>query len=160
MSRTKLIALGYPVIELIALWLVAQWIGWGSAIILLLLGIPVGFIIMGKASRKRPVWFLAGLFVAIPGFVTDLLGFVLLLPPIQRALERRGRKWLEANVTFLDFTGGAAKMRSPYDSGEVIPGMVIHDDESGHHQSGHHESGHHEPRNEDGPPFGRPSIGS
>jgi UPF0716 protein FxsA len=95
------------------------------------------------------VWFLAGLFVAIPGFVTDLFGFVLLLPPIQRALERRGRAWLESNVTFLDFSGGAAQMRSPYDSGEVIPGMVIHDD----------EPRNEEPRNEDGPPFGRPSIG-
>lgn len=127
MSRTKLIAFGYPIVELIALWLVAQWIGWGSAIILLLLGIPVGFIIMGKASRRRPVWFLAGLLVAIPGFVTDAIGLVLLLPPIQRSLERRGRNWLDANVTFLDFSGGAVQMRSPYDSGEVIPGTVVHD---------------------------------
>jgi len=127
MSRTKLFAFGYPIVELIALWLVAQWIGWGSAIILLLLGIPVGFIIMGKASRRRPVWFLAGLLVAIPGFVTDVIGLVLLLPPIQRSLERRGRNWLDANVTFLDFSGGAAQMRSPYDSGEVIPGTVVHD---------------------------------
>ena len=125
MSRTKIIVFGYPVVELIALWLVAQWIGWGSAIILLLLGIPVGFIIMGKASRRRPVWFLAGLLVAIPGFVTDVIGLVLLLPPIQRSLERRGRSWLESNVTFLDFSGGAAQMRSPYDTGEVIPGTVV-----------------------------------
>jgi UPF0716 protein FxsA len=143
MSRTKLIAFGYPIVELIALWLVAQWIGWGSAIILLLLGIPVGFIIMGKASRRRPVWFLAGLFVAIPGFVTDVIGLVLLLPPIQRSLERRGRNWLDANVTFLDFSGGAAQMRSPYDTGDVISGTVIHDDG---------------PDNDDGPPVGRPSI--
>ncbi|MEY4136089.1 MAG: hypothetical protein RL205_217, partial [Actinomycetota bacterium] len=34
MSRTKIIVFGYPIVELIALWLVAQWIGWGSAIIL------------------------------------------------------------------------------------------------------------------------------
>jgi hypothetical protein len=152
-----LIGLAWPAaLVFAAIWVTVAWFtrysslsalvaSAASPFILLLLGIPVGFIIMGKASRKRPVWFLAGLFVAIPGFVTDLLGFVLLLPPIQRALERRGRKWLEANVTFLDFTGGAEKMRSPYDSGDVIPGLVIHDDE---------------PRNEDGPPFGRPSIGS
>lgn len=150
MSRTKFIALGHPIVELIALWLVAQWIGWGSAIILLLLGIPVGFIIMGKVSRKRPVWFLAGLLVAIPGFVTDLIGFALLLPPIQRSLERRGRAWLEANVTFLDFSGGAAQMRSPYDSGDVVPGMVIHVE----------DPRHDDPRHDDGPPFGRPSITS
>ncbi len=131
MSRTKLIVFGYPIVELIALWLVAQWIGWGSAIILILMGIPVGFIIMGKASRKRPVWFLAGLLVAIPGFVTDAIGLVLLLPPIQRMLERRGRAWLDANVTFLDFSGGAAQTRSPYDSGDVIPGTVIHPDDEG-----------------------------
>lgn len=143
MSRTKFVVLGYPIVELIALWLVAQWIGWGSAIILLLLGIPVGFIIMGKASRKRPVWFLAGLLVAIPGFVTDLIGLVLLLPPIQRSLERRGRNWLEANVTFLDFSSGHSQMRSPYDTGDVIPGTVIHEDDPGHN---------------DGPPSGRPSI--
>jgi UPF0716 protein FxsA len=155
MSRTKFIALGYPIVELIALWLVAQWIGWGSAIILLLLGIPVGFIIMGKASRKRPVWFLAGLLVAIPGFVTDLIGVVLLLPPIQRSLERRGRAWLEANVTFLDFSGGAAQMRSPYDSGDVVPGMVIHEDDPRHD-----DPRHDDPRHDDGPPYGRPSITS
>lgn len=149
MSRAKLIALGYPLVELIALWCVAQVIGWGSAIIVLLLGIPVGFIIMGKASRKRPVWFLAGLLVAIPGFVTDVIGLVLLLPPIQRMLERRGRAWLDANVTFLDFSAGAAQARSPYDSGDVIPGTVVHD-----HQASD-ESEH-----DDGPPFGRPSIRS
>jgi len=148
MSRTKFIALGYPIVELFALWLVARWIGWGSAIILLLLGIPVGFIIMGKASRQRPVWFLAGLLVAIPGFVTDLIGVVLLFPPIQRALERRGKAWLDTNVTFLDFSGGSAQMRSPYASGEVIPGMVIHEDEF-------RDDG---PHNDDGPPSGRPSI--
>jgi len=146
MSRTKIIVFGYPIVELIALWLVAQWIGWGSAIILLLLGIPVGFIIMGKASRRRPVWFLAGLLVAIPGFVTDVIGLVLLLPPIQRSLERRGRSWLESNVTFLDFSGGAAQMRSPFDTGDVIPGTVLHDGDTD------------EPGHDDGPPSGRPSI--
>jgi UPF0716 family protein affecting phage T7 exclusion len=147
MSRVKLIVLGYPIVELIALWLVAQMIGWGSAIILLLLGIPVGFLIMGKASRQRPVWFLAGLLVAIPGFVTDVFGLVLLLPPIQRMLERRGRAWLDANVTFLDFSAGSAQVRSPYDTGDVIPGTVVHD------ESASNESGH-----DDGPPIGRPSI--
>jgi len=145
MSRTKLIAFGYPIVELIVFWLVAQWIGWGSAIILLLLGIPVGFLIMGKASRKRPVWFLAGLLVAIPGFVTDVVGLVLLLPPIQSMLERCGRAWLDANVTFLDFSGATASMRSPYDTGDVIPGTVVHGDD---------------PEHDDGPPFGRPSITS
>jgi len=145
MSRTKLIVFGYPIVELIVFWLVAQWIGWGSAIILLLLGIPVGFLIMGKASRKRPVWFLAGLLVAIPGFVTDIVGLVLLLPPIQRMLERRGRAWLDANVTFLDFSGATASMRSPYDTGDVIPGTVVHGAD---------------PEHDDGPPFGRPSITS
>lgn len=149
MSRAKLFLLGYPIVELIALWVVAQWIGWGSAIILLLLGIPVGFIIMGKASRKRPVWFLAGLMVSIPGFVTDLVGVVLLLPPIQRMLERRGKAWLDANVTFLDFSAGSAQMRSPYDTGDVVPGMVVHDEPR--------EKG---PEHGDGPPFGRPSITS
>ncbi len=153
MSRAKLIAFGYPIVELIAFWLVAQWIGWGSAIILLLLGIPVGFLIMGKASRKRPVWFLAGLLVAIPGFVTDLVGLVLLLPPIQRMLERRGRAWLDANVTFLDFSAAPGQMGSPYATGDVIPGTVIHDDQTT-------DPGNDGPEHDDGPPFGRPSITS
>jgi len=143
MSRTKLIACGYPIVELIAVWLVAQWIGWGSAIVVLLVAIPLGFIIMGKASRQRPVWFLAGLLVAIPGFVTDVVGLVLLLPPIQRSLERRGKAWLEANVTFLDFSQEAPQMRSPYDSGDVIPGNVVRSDD---------------PKHDDGPPRGGPSI--
>ncbi len=64
--RTRALVFGYPLAELLVAFGVAQVIGWGSTILLLLLGIPVGAAVMSKASRARPLWFLAGILMGLP----------------------------------------------------------------------------------------------
>lgn len=75
---------------------------------------------------------IAGLLLILPGLVSDLLGLVLLLPPVRTALARRAERSLERRMaaagpgTF----GGAfqqARMRAP--DGKVVQGEVVRDDE-------------------------------
>ncbi|MBT3160015.1 FxsA family protein [Streptomyces sp. CHA1] len=75
---------------------------------------------------------IAGLLLILPGLVSDVLGLVLLLPPVRTALARRAERSLERRMaaagpgTF----GGAfqqARMRAP--DGKVVQGEVVHDDE-------------------------------
>jgi len=122
--RTRALVFGYPLAELLVAFGVAQVIGWGSTILLLLLGIPVGAAVMSKASRARPLWFLAGILIAIPGFITDILGAVVCLPVVHRWVMRRGYDWLDANVSFLRFS--TEQGESKFADGDVIPGTVIY----------------------------------
>ncbi|NUV31415.1 MULTISPECIES: FxsA family membrane protein [Streptomyces] len=75
---------------------------------------------------------IAGLLFILPGLVSDVLGLVLLLPPVRTALARRAERSLERRMaaagpgTF----GGAfqqARMRAP--DGKVVQGEVVRDDE-------------------------------
>ncbi|MFF8564341.1 FxsA family membrane protein [Streptomyces albidoflavus] len=75
---------------------------------------------------------IAGLLLILPGLVSDVLGLVLLLPPVRTALARRAERSLERRMaaagpgTF----GGAfqqARMRAP--DGKVVQGEVVRDDE-------------------------------
>lgn len=140
--RTRAVLLGYPLIELVTVFLVAQWIGWGWTLLLLLAGLPAGFAIMRNAGGaamadlqaaaqsgtpasgqgRHAVTMFAGLLVAIPGFWTDLVGLLLLLPPVQRLVRKRVEAWVEPRMT---------RMRMPgvYDprgySGDIVEGTVI-----------------------------------
>ncbi|MFE1147355.1 FxsA family membrane protein [Streptomyces albidoflavus] len=76
---------------------------------------------------------IAGLLLILPGLVSDVLGLVLLLPPVRTALARRAERSLERRMaaagpgTF----GGAfqqARMRAP--DGKVVQGEVVRDDEA------------------------------
>lgn len=138
--RWRLLVFGYPLLELVTLYLVAQWIGWGWALLLILAGFPVGFAVMRSAGESaaralqradggapdagHAFTFLAGLLIAIPGFWTDLAGILLLVPPVRRLLQRRSRGWIETRFTTLRVPG----TRYPgYGAGDVIQGTVIHD---------------------------------
>jgi len=41
---------------------------------------------------------LGGLLLLTPGFITDLLGFALLIPPARYWVKRYSRSWLERHV--------------------------------------------------------------
>jgi UPF0716 protein FxsA len=140
--RTRLLVFGYPLIEIATAYLVALWIGWGWMLLLLLIGFPVGFAIMRNAgdaafrdavqqptptapSGRHAVTFLAGLLILIPGFWTDVLGLLLLLPPVQALVRRRGSAWIDARTTMVRMPGVR------YPGGDVIQGTVIHRDEPG-----------------------------
>lgn len=138
--RTRLIVFGYPALEIATAWWVATIIGWGNVIGLLIVGAVVGFLLMRAAGRaafaswqvaattgtlpegaagSHVLRFLAGLLIAIPGFWTDLLGIALALPPVQAIVRPRFASWF----------GVRATMRSTTQYGDVIQGVVIHDEE-------------------------------
>ena len=124
--RARLLVFGYPLAEVLAVYLVHFAIGWGWTFLLLLLGIPVGISLMRHA--RTPGALLAGLLVAIPGFCTDVAGLVLLLPPVQRHLSRRAQSWVERQ-TFPGMVRPVGPM-DRYAGGDVIPGVVVEPDDS------------------------------
>jgi UPF0716 protein FxsA len=109
MNPGKLILFGFlalPFLEIAAFWLVASKIGFFSAFFLLLAGSTAGIVLMTWLGRRflarvmtslqernhadlaaRPGSIMTGagaVLIAIPGFITDIIGFALLLPPVQR----------------------------------------------------------------------------
>ena len=68
---------------------------------------PTGPIVRGAMTA------LAGFFFLIPGFLSDILGLLLLLPPVQSLAAA----WLAANATVVSNVGGFR--RRPADKGVV-----------------------------------------
>lgn len=142
--RSRLVVIGYPLLELVTIYLVAQLIGWGWTLLLLLAGSPAGFAIMRNAgdaamrevvrasdagepvnASRQTLAFVGGLLIAIPGFWSDLLGLLLVIPVTQRLFRTRAGRWLEARFTTVRVPG----VHNP--GGDVIQGTVIRNDETG-----------------------------
>lgn len=137
MFTRRLLLFGYPLIEILLLWLVASLIGWIPAILLLIAGLPAGAALMRNAAakylsareasesdrasviRSSTGMFLSGLLIMIPGFLTDVIGILLLIPPIQRLALSRVGAWTQARMVrvpgFTACTYG----------GEVIQSVVV-----------------------------------
>ena len=111
-----LLLLLWPALEILVVIIVAQQIGVLLTLVLLILGWPVGIWAMrsrGRAAmarlaravaeRRAPgrevldgaLVLIGGLLLMIPGFITDVVGVVLLLPltriPLRRLLARHSR---------------------------------------------------------------------
>lgn len=105
-----LLIIGIPLAEIVAFGLVVQWIGFWYALGLLLLSSALGLLIVrhqgfglisklsALAREGRPpvngiggdlVTLLSGLLLLAPGFITDLVGLVLLLPFVRNRLTRK-----------------------------------------------------------------------
>ena len=132
--RRRLVVFGYPALELVTLLLVAQWIGLGRLLLVLLLGVLIGLAIMQSAGRnafaimraaatsgaspegsvrRHGMRFAAGALMAIPGIWCKLAGLVLVLPPMQPVVARRLSDWL----------GARTRMRGT--GGDVVEGVVV-----------------------------------
>ncbi|MFG2647413.1 FxsA family membrane protein [Streptomyces sp. NPDC048436] len=76
---------------------------------------------------------LGGLLIILPGLISDALGLLILVPPIQKAVSRFAEKTFERKVREAATQGGLgdafqqARMRRP--DGKVVQGEVIRDDE-------------------------------
>ncbi|WP_448850726.1 FxsA family protein [Corynebacterium sp. 335C] len=128
----------YVLVEALAFWAVASWIGWGWALLAIVALFFLGMVltswqmrsVLVQASRgERPGRALAdtGLIIIgsglllIPGFVTAVMGLVLMLPPtrgmVRRALGRRIRRWAEKTAedsfVYMERFGGAGFARFP-----------------------------------------------
>ena len=150
--RWRFIFFGYPLLEIIAAWAVAQFLGWGWTLLLLIAGIPIGVYVMRRAGSaaftsvrqaansgglppgeagSHSLTFIAGLLITIPGFCTDLLGLVLLIPPIKERLRRRVARRIVASgfpnpATFSESPGAQPN----FGQGDVVIGEVIEDEDT------------------------------
>lgn len=141
--RGRLILLGFPLLEIVTIFLVAQWIGWGWTLLLIVVGFPVGFAVMRNAgdgavadiarsaqtgqqvdASRHTLTFVGGLLIMIPGFWTDLMGMLLAIPITQRLFQSRTRAWIEQRFTTVRVPG------THYPRGDVIQGTVIATEET------------------------------
>jgi len=144
--RRRIMIFGYPLLEVATAYAIGVAIGWGWMLLILVAGIPVGFALMRNAgdaamrdvataagtgqpvdSSRHTLAFVGGLLIAIPGFWSDLVGLLLVLPPTQRLFRQRARTWFETRVSAVHMPG------IRYPGGDVVQGTVIHEgpDENG-----------------------------
>jgi UPF0716 protein FxsA len=151
-----LVLVVYPITELLVMTWMAGQVGWGWTLALLAAGLAVGILVMRSAGASamraltaasrtgalpggevgdHALTFLGGLLIAVPGFVTDLLGMLLVLPPtrslIRRAAGRSVRRRVRtAGFTVIETTGPDGKPVAQVFDGDVVRGEVIdrHDD--------------------------------
>lgn len=143
--RRRLLVFGFPLLEVVTAYAVAQLIGWGWMLLLLIAGIPAGFAVMRNAGDaamsdavqaqqtgqpldggRHALTFVGGVLIAIPGFWTDLVGLLLAVPLTQRLFRARARRWFEARFTTVRMPG----IRYP-NEGDVIQGVVIRREDEG-----------------------------
>ncbi len=153
--RSRLILFGYPLVEILLLWWVASITGWGIAILLIIVGFPVGAALIRnaavkatliatttdhnkpKVARSSALMFTSGLLIMIPGFATDLIGAILLIPPIGNKVVKAfgSRIWLGmVRMPGFGNAGFTGSQFASYVDGEVIRGIVIED--SDQHENG------------------------
>jgi UPF0716 protein FxsA len=140
-----LLFIGVPILEIYVGSLVVEQLGFGVASLLLLIAAALGIIVIRAAWRRRPrgadnaVLLVAGLLLLFPGYVTDVAGLILLLPPVRAVLrvwigqrvDRALRSW---NLTVLrwDDRTGRLTRNDPdprYGNGDIVTGEVV--DEEG-----------------------------
>lgn len=106
----------YLIAEVAAVWAVGSAVGFGWTILLLLAGAFVGSWLARREGGKAMTAFLGaaragksghrevtdgmlialgGLLILVPGFVTDVVGLLLLLPPTRALFRRRWQRKLE-----------------------------------------------------------------
>ncbi|MET9994417.1 FxsA family membrane protein [Streptomyces mutabilis] len=85
----------------------------------------------GGNSEGNGLTMLGGLLLIIPGLISDVLGLLMLLPPVQKAVSRYAertfeRKLREAGPGTLGDAFRQARMHQP--DGKVVQGEVIRDE--------------------------------
>jgi UPF0716 protein FxsA len=136
-----------PAVELFVVIEVAHAIGWSITLFLLLAFAFLGVVVMrragsswwqslragaaagqvpdGRAAAHSALLFLAGLLLFLPGFVSDIVGLLLLLPPVRALLLAGTTAWFVRRFTSVTAPGGA-RIWTRQDG--VIQGEVIRED--------------------------------
>ena len=81
----------------------------------------------GAAAARAALLFLAGLLIFLPGFVSDAIGLVLLLPPVRGLLQTATAAWFVRRFTSVTGPGGVQVWTR---RGRVVPGQVVREDGS------------------------------
>ncbi len=101
----------------------------------------------GKKGSGNGFVMLGGLLLILPGLISDVLGLLVLVPPVRRALGRYTEKSLQKRMDAVRQPGSLgdmfqqARMHRP--DGKVVQGEVVRDDSPARQP--------HPPRREDGP---------
>ncbi|GHJ38975.1 membrane protein [Streptomyces sp. TS71-3] len=154
----------WVVLEIWLLVLIGDVAGGFTVFLLLIAGVVAGGAVIKRAGRRafrnlnrtiqaqrggaapegeehtegNGLLMLAGLLLIIPGPISDVLGLVLLVPPVRGALARLTERMVERRLTrAVPGTWGGAfqKARMQQQDGKVVPGEVVRDDEP-HDQRG------------------------
>ncbi len=155
--RSRLLVFGYPLVEILLFWWVATITGWGIAILLIIAGFPAGAALMRnaaakasavattpdenkpKVARSAALMFVSGLLILVPGFATDILGIIFLIPPIGNRIVKASSSWIGARMVSMPGYGNAGFTGSQFASyvdGEVIRGVVISETDEDPHDNG------------------------
>ncbi|MBF9068933.1 FxsA family protein [Streptacidiphilus fuscans] len=167
-SRIKrflpLLVAAYALLEL---WIVVELagvIGWLAVLALLAGGFVLGGWVIKRAGlralratttgrmpdgeARTAVTIAGGVLLMVPGFLSDVVGLLCLVPPVAKALQRVPRALLRRGplgdaVRYQEQVQEQMRIHQP--DGKVVQGEVIHDDEP---KSGPYDYGR---RDDDGP---------
>jgi UPF0716 protein FxsA len=139
------------VLEIWLLTVVADAAGGLTVFLLLVAGLVLGSVVIKRAGRRafqalnealqrggaptsgggNGLMMLGGLLLMLPGLISDAVGLLLLIPPVQKALSRHAertfeRKLREATPGSLGDAFQQARMHRP--DGKVVQGEVIRDE--------------------------------
>jgi UPF0716 protein FxsA len=138
-----LLVAAYAVLELVLLVMVAEWIGWLLTLLLLLVGFVAGASVIKRAGLKAfaaarkgsvpegeartVVTVVGGVLLMIPGFISDALGLLCLVPPVAKQLQRAPMALLRRGPL-----GNAVRLQEQVrihrPDGKVVQGEVVHED--------------------------------
>jgi UPF0716 protein FxsA len=138
-----ILLIAVPLLEIYVASLVVDQIGLGPALLLVLAAMVLGVVVIRASWRRRPagadngLLFLAGVLLLFPGYVTDVMGLLLLLPPVRavfrvwigQRVDRTLQSWNLTVVRWDDRTGRLR--RTDYRSGDVVQGEVVDDSPHG-----------------------------
>ncbi|MEU6367571.1 FxsA family membrane protein [Streptomyces sp. NPDC046931] len=141
------------VLEIWLLTLVAGAAGGFTVFLLLVAGFVLGSVVVkragrrafrnlnerlqGRSSQTEPtsggngLMMLGGLLLMLPGLISDAVGLLLLLPPVQRTVGRRAERSLDRKLRATPYGGlgdafRQARIHRP--DGKVVQGEVIRDE--------------------------------
>jgi UPF0716 protein FxsA len=145
-----------PAVEIFVIIQVAHAIGWGLTVLALVAAAVLGGYVMrragaawwralrgrvdrggsvvtgsapdGSRAASAALLFLAGLALFLPGFLTDALGLLLLLPPVRSLLQAATAAWFVRRFTEVTGPGGATIWTR---RDRVVRGQVVREDREG-----------------------------
>ncbi|MER8224533.1 FxsA family membrane protein [Streptomyces sp. NPDC094143] len=156
--------LGIAAWLVLEIWLLTLVAGASNGLLVLLLllaGLVLGSVVIKRAGRRafrrlsealqqqqsgvmpaaaRPdsegngLMMLGGLLLMIPGLLSDTVGLLLLLPPVQKAVSRSAERTFERKLREADpgTLGGALQQARMYrPDGKVVQGEVVRDEPGG-----------------------------
>ncbi|MDR3083532.1 MAG: FxsA family protein [Streptomyces sp.] len=144
------------VLEIWLLTLVADAAGGFTVLLLLVAGFVLGAVIVKTAGRRafrnlgetlharqggaapsgggNGLMMLGGLLLMLPGMISDVVGLLLLVPPVQKLVSRSAERTIDRKLRRAPFGGvGDAfqRARTHRHGGKVVQGEVVRDDEQG-----------------------------